>query len=371
MTKRRVSSLTCALLLAAPCVPQALSFQTQDTPAGRPSSRPASPDEVLWQEICQLDREMPGEESYAARLELLLRRRRALLEKVRQYLTTYPGGARRDEVVRLELRALFEIGTLLGGAYEPLCRRVDAYLRRPPSEAALHEAAYWAIHCRRLDSTSAASQPASAPAARHDRELLAAYREYVEQHPRSRYVPRMATVLFDAAADHQDVLEMRRLVGQLRRCFPDHVATASLAARLRCSEAVGQPFSLTFETPGDGQVNTAQWRGQPVLIVVWAGFIPEARACVAKIEAFRLDHPEVRVVGVNLDDSEQQMRAVCRELGLNWPQFNDGRGWANRFALQWGVRKIPWVFVVDRAGRLVGSCGAGGWPALVAAAVEN
>ena len=108
-----------------------------------------------------------------------------------------------------------------------------------------------------------------------------------------------------------------------------------------------------------------------MLIVVWAGFSKPARTCVGEIEAFRRRQPELRVVGVNLDESQQYMSAACRELGLAWPQFNDGLGWANRFALKWAVRAVPWVFVVDRRGRLVGSAGAAGWRELAAITVQN
>ena len=112
-------------------------------------------------------------------------------------------------------------------------------------------------------------------------------------------------------------------------------------------------------------------KGRPVLIVVWAGFSPRARACAREVEAFRREQPGLQVVGVNLDGSEKQMDAACRELGLTWAQFNDGLGWANRFARRWGVRKVPTVFVVDRQGRLLGWGGDEGWRELAAAALQN
>lgn len=359
-----------ALLLAV-----ALSTSTTVVLGGQPPARGSSartpPDELLWQEICRLDRQPAEPGQYELRLARLRESRQALLEKVRQYLTTYPGGPRRDAAVRIELRTLFDLGTLAGGDYELLCRRVDDYLQRPPSRAALHEAAYWAIYCARLGTRAPASAPASAPFGLLDPQLLGAYREYITRYPDSRHVPRMATVLFDAAAQRHDLEQMRELVGRLERSFPEHLATATLRARLRRREAVGRPFVFSFESPEYGKVDTARWRGEPVLIVAWASFCPAARECVSQVEALRAAHRELHVVGVNLDASPERMRAACAELGLDWPQFNDRRGWANSFVLQWGVRRIPWVFVIDRAGRLVGSGGTDEWRELAERTLAN
>ncbi len=336
-----------------------------------PESQPVSRDEALWQEILAANRALSATEPYSQNVEAALQPRRTLLERARVYLSAYPGGRRRDEVVRLELKALFEIGTLSGGRYQPLQKQVEEYLRHPPSEVALYEAAYWKIRCERLARIAATSQPSSAPVTGNDPALHQAYRSYIQQYPRSRHVPRMATELFDAAAAAGDLAEQRRLAGLLGQHFKGHAVTELLAAQLRRHEAVGEPFSLTFQTIDGSEVDTARWKGRPVLIVVWAGFSERSRACVREIEALRSQQPDLQVVGVNLDDAEQKMTAACRELGLTWRQYNDGMGWANRFVRQWGVRAVPWVFVVDRRGRLVGSSGAAGWRQLALSALEN
>jgi hypothetical protein len=336
-----------------------------------PESQPVSRDEALWQEILAANRALSATEPYSQNVEAALRPRRILLERARVYLSAYPGGRRRDEVVRLELKALFEIGTLSGGRYQPLQRQVEEYLRHPPSPAALYEAAYWKIRCERLARIAASSQPSSAPVTRDDPALHEAYRSYIQQYPSSRYVPRMATELFDAAVAAGDLAEQRRLVDLLGQHFKGHAVTELLAAQLRRHEAVGKPFGLTFQTADGTEIDTAGWKGRPVLIVVWAGFSERSRACVRAIEAFRSQQPDLQVVGVNLDDGERKMTAACDELGLTWPQYNDGMGWANRFARQWGVREVPCAFVVDRRGRLVGSSGAAGWRELALSALEN
>jgi thiol-disulfide isomerase/thioredoxin len=357
---------TAALLALALVLPAA----AQSRPSG-PASQPRSRDEALWQEILSLSRAVADTRPHAADVEAALRPRRRLLESTRVYSTSYPGGPRRDQVVRLELKTLFEIGALAGGDFEPLRAQVQGYLARPPSEAALHEAAYWKIRCDRLAGAAAASQPASAPITSDDASLLAAYRDHIARYPRSRYVPQMATELFDAAARAGQLEEQRRLVGLLAEEFEEHAVTRLLTAQLDRQQAVGTPFSLAFQTAAGEAVDTADWRGRPVLIVVWAGFCERCRGLLPEVEALRAAHPRLAVVGVNLDESVRQMDAACRELGVDWPQFNDALGWANRFARRWGVRRIPLVFAVDSAGRLVGFGGAGTWRDLAEAVLEN
>lgn len=334
-------------------------------------SQPVSPDEALWRQIVVAAQAASDAEPYSDDRERALRPRRRLVDSARIYLSAYPGGPRRDDVVRLELKALFEIGTLSGGLYGPLQARVNEHLRHPPSVAGLHEAAYWKIRCDRLARVAAATQPSSAPVARYDVALHEAYRAYIQQYPRSRFVPRMVTELFEAAAAAGDLAEQRRLVGLLGQAFERHAVTELLTAQLRRQEAVGQPFSLAFRTVDGDEIDTARWTGRPLLIVVWAGFDERSRACTHEIEAFRTLQPDIRVVGVNLDESAPTMVENCRGLGLTWPQYHDGLGWASRFARRWGVREVPWVFVVDREGRLVGSSDAAGWRELAVSALEN
>ena len=58
------------------------------------------------------------------------------------------------------------------------------------------------------------------------------------------------------------------------------------------------------------------------------------------------------VVGINLDDKEPAVRRFIKEKELPWPQHFDGKGWENRFALQYGIFIIPTTWLVDKSGNL-------------------
>lgn len=340
---------------------------------------PRSPDERLWAEIAAL-REEPATSEPADRhlLEALngdtadpgLARRRRLLDRLELYLRLYPGGPRRDEAVVLELDTAFEIGVLTGGRFDDLCRRASEYCRAPPSAAALHEAAYWQIVCRRLERGSGAAGGRTVPSTHpaHDAELLREFRTYLEQYPGSRRAPRLAEVLFDDARRRGDRGEMRRLVERLAGAQLGHPVAERLRAQLRREEAVGQAFDVRLRLTDGSTHEIARDRGRIVVLVVWAGFDRDSRERLREVwDAARQD-ADLRLVGVNLDLSAEDMTAACRELGVGCPQAHDGRGWAGDFALEWGVRELPLVLVVDRRGRLVGSTAGEDWRELLSRA---
>jgi hypothetical protein len=345
---------SCALLLAL----------SQPAPAlgALPAQQPPAPDEDLWREIVQV--QTPASRPTTQDAAALARQRQSLLARAQTYLAAYPGGAHRDEAIRLELRTLFELGTLGGGDLAPLAARVAAYLNNPPSPAATCEAAYWKIICARAGRASATTQPSSGPFQPVDAPLLAAYRAYVEQYPASPHTPRLSEQLFDVALTRSDRPAMQHLAALLAREFPQDAITARVRAQLDREEAVGKPFWLTFPT-GDTLVDTREWTGHPVIIMVWAGFDEPSCQRAGAVETLRQARPELRVVGVNLDSDEAAMRLASQRLGLPWPQFNDGLGWANDFARKWGVRQIPRVFVIDKAGRLAGSTTGDDWRKLL------
>lgn len=344
-----------------------LPGRAQTPPGGARASRELQ----LWEQIEVLKPQPLATQPYegwftAARARCELLERRAHL-----YLTLYPGGAHRDEAVQLELTCLFELGALHGGTIDRLCERVAELLRAPPSAVAAAEAAYWVILCQRARSAGASSQPTSAETEVPDADLLAAYREYVQQYPGSRYAPRLAELLFTNAQRRGDIAAMRPSLEQLRAHFPRAAATAALEARWRRVLAVGEPFWPALKSMDGHMLDRRDYAGHPVLIVVWAGF--DAGACteVRKIEQFRGEHPDVRVIGINLDDSRDEAAAANRRLGLDWPQCNDELGWGGEFVRTWGVERISQAFVLDREGRLLGVAEGAQWAGLVQRALEE
>jgi hypothetical protein len=349
-----LSIASLALILTAPRPAHAQSPDDSRVPAGEPE---------LWQRIAALQPLPPSTQLHENWFEAARERRRALLASVRLYLTLYPGGAHRDEAIRLELRSLFELGTLPGGTLAPLAERVEEILRAPPSAVALHEAAYWAMLQRRWREAPATTQSTTAPLAT-DVDTFNSYREYVEKYSQSRYTPRLAALLFAEAAGRDDRAAMQRILTGLTESFPRHAVTERLAGEWRRTALVGEPFWPAVTALPGCALDPQAYRGFPVLIVFWSAYDEPSRRCVLDIERFRAEHPELRVVGVSLDEDVDHTAAASRELGLDWLQCNDRLGWGGALVRFWGIDCIPYILVISRAGRLAGSAGADGWETL-------
>jgi len=329
-----------------------------------------TPEAALWGEIQRLRIEPATSEPFERHFSDTLARKNALLEKVRLYQTLYPGGPRRDRAVRLELQTLFDIASLSSGDFDALCARAGEYEQRPPCRAAQEEAAYWRIYCDRLGAIPA-TQPASGPDGEADAALLRAYDEYVMRFPAAAHTPRMATVVFEAALRRDDRATMRRMVKLLSEHQPRHAVTEQLAASLRRVEFVGRVFALTATTIDGKPIDVSAWRGAPLLIVFWADFDARSKERVKQVEAFRAQHRSVRVLGINLDADIETARSAADALGIAWPLVNDGLGWATSTAREWGVRRLPFVFVVDAKGVLKAATRDDAWRVAAEKAISN
>lgn len=348
-----------ALLLAA-CLTAAAAAQQQ----------PITPDERLWRSIEHAD-PAPAAQPYEEHLRDRCAALRTRARQLREYLTLYPGGRHRDQAIQSELQTLFELGCLTGGDLAPLCDRAAEYAAHPPSRLAESEAAWWQIVCRQTAADAPASQPRFGELAAPPALWLDEYREFLARYPESFRAPRLASLLFDDALRREDQPTMQALVECLSRTHPGHPETERLAGTLRRRQAAGQPFALHFQSHTGQAVDTSEWLGQPILVVVWCAADPAARARAAQIEDLRRRTPGLRVVGVNLDESVERMASASAELGIDWPQWNDGLGRAHHFVRAWGLGARPWVLVIDRAGRLVGAAAADSWRELLARCTKD
>ncbi len=279
-------------------------------------------------------------------------RHEATLRTIGQYLTSYPGGARRDDVIELELRLRFELGALRSGDFSTMSRRLDALRARPPSRRLEAIVAYWQLVLAGVRAERPAPiDTAVSTLTDHQRAVL---NEYVVRFPRSRYAPRLCQLLFTDAIENDDRAALARLTDLLEKNARRHPITIALAARRKLVERVGEPFRLTFTHEADS-FDTWRWRGRPVLVVVWAAFHGPARDTAAALRTFQEQHPDTLVLGIAIDADPRQTARAATELELPWKQYNDGLGYGHAFLRTWGIRTIPFVIGIDRAGRLVGT----------------
>lgn len=166
------------------------------------------------------------------------------------------------------------------------------------------------------------------------------------------------TALADAPAEALQTPRRRRRLGRTALLLVV-VVTAGflLASRLDGPEPVrsvllGQP-ALAGPTLDDGPFNLADWRGQVVLVNVWASWcVPCRREQPLLVSAYEQLAPRgLKMVGINLRDRPQDAQAFLGKYGnAPWPSVVDSDG---RHAIDLGTFGLPETYLVDRDGNVV------------------
>lgn len=144
------------------------------------------------------------------------------------------------------------------------------------------------------------------------------------------------------------------------------LATAALLALLLLSLPLhalanslqlGQPAPpLSLHTLDGKHLDTADLRGQVVVITFWASWCSICQQELPVLNRYVSQHPQqgLRVIGVSLDspDDLDAVRAIASKV--NFPVGLLGSSRAGGYGRIW---RLPVSFVIDRSGRLVNN----GW----------
>jgi thiol-disulfide isomerase/thioredoxin len=102
------------------------------------------------------------------------------------------------------------------------------------------------------------------------------------------------------------------------------------------------------------EIDLAKLKGKVVLVDFWS---TTCGPCIAEMPAIKAAYEKYHargfeVVAISLDEKESALRRFIKENALPWPQHFDGKGFENKFALQYGIFGIPVTWLVDKQGNL-------------------
>jgi len=162
-----------------------------------------------------------------------------------------------------------------------------------------------------------------------------------------------------------DVAAMTALVGGLFLGFGMELAVGAAheqATVTQTSEAgrapgdAGQKTALAMTTLDGEPVGLERYRGQVVLLDVWATWCPPCVAALPRLQALheRYQNKGFAVVGVSLDaGGASTVRPFVARRGLTYPMLLDTQGAASARRV-FGIETLPALFLVDATGQIVG-----------------
>ena len=59
------------------------------------------------------------------------------------------------------------------------------------------------------------------------------------------------------------------------------------------------------------------------------------------------------IIGISLDESQEDWVDAIKNLGITWPQVSDLKGWQSSPAQKFQVRAIPFTIVLDKQGKIL------------------
>ncbi len=209
---------------------------------------------------------------------------------------------------------------------------------------------------------------------RRDREAIEVLRD-VAANATGQVVASLAALnageILLKSADETGLTELRSLYAARKDADPIFLtALDGLCRQVRIQP--GRPFpALELKDLAGVAIDTAAWKGNLVVLLVFNVEAPPARAALHGLAAAvaKLKDPALRAVGLSLDRDRKLLLDELAKLPVAFPIDCSGKEWDGAAVQELGLTQIPATLVIDPAGKIlfsrVGDVGAELEPLLI------
>ncbi len=130
-----------------------------------------------------------------------------------------------------------------------------------------------------------------------------------------------------------------------------------LADGLRKKQPGRMFVDLTMNDMDGKSRQLSEWcgKGKYVLVDFWASWCGPCRQEMPNVvETYVKYHSKgYEIVGVSFDSKAEPWKAAVKQLGMDWPQISDLKGWQSAASEAYGIMAIPSNVLLDGEGRIV------------------
>ena len=308
------------------------------------------PAEQSWQYIEQLHQRLSADAPKGVNeIEYAFPIKQELHAAARKFVKMFPDDTHRWDAELLMLKTVIFPTPVPDRrtVFEQQEKILAEILAAPAASAEVKQNAERSVLFQYLDHLDLIDTPAEAAA------LEARLTDFIARHPDDPKANALQVRRLDLLAK-ADPAKAAALLATLA-ASPDPKVADAAHGRQQQAALAATPLDWKFTAYDGKPVDLAQWRGKFVLVEFWASWCPDClREMPDVLAAYQKYHDRgLEVVGVSLDHDPDAMAAFTKKHAMPWPQAYDGQGFDTPYAVKYGVRGIPEMWLADRSGCVV------------------